>query len=157
LDRPDGLTRASTRIATLGPVGSWPVGPGTLASALAALLWWALPWPWLAWLGFVAAVTAVGVPVTGRAERALGHDDGRIVIDEVAGMAVALLAAPRTWAGVAAAFALFRVLDIAKPPPLHGLERVPGGWGVMLDDLAYGAVAALLVAGGFALLGDGWR
>jgi len=49
------------------------------------------------------------------------------------------------------------VLDIAKPPPLQRLERVPGGWGVMLDDLAYGAVAALLVAGGFALLGDAWK
>jgi phosphatidylglycerophosphatase A len=153
LDGTGGLSRPSTWIATLGPVGYWPLGPGTVASALATLAWWALPWHWLAWLGMVAAVTAMGVVVAGRAERVLGHDDGRIVIDEVAGMGIALLASPRTWAGAAAAFALFRLFDIVKPPPVGRLQRVPGGWGVMIDDLAAGVIAAALVAAGALLLG----
>jgi phosphatidylglycerophosphatase A len=153
LDRTGSLTRPSTWIATLGPVGYWPLGPGTVASALATLVWWALPAPWLAWLGVVAAVTAIGVVAAGRAERVLGHDDGRIVIDEVAGMGIALLAAPRTWAGAAAAFALFRLFDIVKPPPVGRLQGVPGGWGVMIDDLAAGLIAAGLVAAGARILG----
>ena len=145
MDRPDGLTSLSVRIATLGPVGYWPWGPGTLASALVTALWLALPWPWALWLAVVVLWTAAGTPAAGRAERSLGHDDGRIVIDEAAGMGLALLAAPRTWPAAAIAFALFRVFDIFKPPPLGRLQRVRGGWGVMLDDLGAGAAAALLV------------
>jgi phosphatidylglycerophosphatase A len=152
VDRPSGLTRAATWTATLGPVGHWWWGPGTLASALVAVLWLALAWPWTWWLALTALFTIVGLPTTARAERVLGHDSGRIVIDEVAGMALALLAAPAGWRGAAAAFVLFRVLDIGKPPPLHALERVPGGWGVMLDDLAYGAVAGAITAAGFRYL-----
>ena len=134
-------------------MGYWPLGPGTVASALATLAWWALPAPWFVWLGVVAAVTVMGVVAAGRAERVLGHDDGRIVIDEVAGMGIALLAAPRTWAGAVAAFALFRLFDIVKPPPVGRLQRVPGGWGVMIDDLAAGLIAAVLVAAGALILG----
>ncbi len=153
MDRPDGLSRAWVALATLGPVGWWPWGPGTLASAVAAGAWWLAPWPWAAWLGLVAAVAIVGVAASGAAERALGHDDGRIVIDEVAGMGLALLAAPRTWTALAAAFLLFRLLDIAKPPPLGRLQDVRGGWGVMLDDLGAGAAAAIILAAGLRVLG----
>lgn len=148
----DGLTRASTAVATLGPVGYWPVGPGTLASALVTVLWLAWPWPWAAWLAVVGLWAVIGIPAGGRAERVLGHDDGRIVIDEAAGMGLALLAAPRAWGWAAAAFALFRLFDIAKPPPLRGLQRVPGGWGIMLDDLGAGVLAALALAAGGLLL-----
>ena len=152
MDRPGSLTRASVRIATLGPVGYWPLGPGTLASALVTLLWRALPWPWLAWLALVVLAAVVGTAAADRAERTLGHDDGRIVIDEVVGMGIALLAVPRSWAGAGAAFALFRLLDVAKPPPLGRLQRARGGWGVMLDDVAAGALAAAILAAVVALL-----
>lgn len=140
------------RIATLGPVGLWPWGPGTLASALVAALW-PLGLPLAAWGAIAAGLTMIGVSAAERAERSLGHDDGRIVIDEAAGMAVALLAAPPGWRGALAAFALFRFFDIAKPPPLGRLQDAPGGWGVMLDDLGAGAAAAAVVVGGRAILG----
>lgn len=145
--------RASTRIATLGPVGYWPVGPGTLASALVTLLWMAAPWPRVAWLGVALLWTVAGIPAGSRAERELGHDDGRIVIDEAAGMSLALLAAPRGWPYAGLAFGLFRLFDIAKPPPVGRLQRVPGGWGIMLDDLAAGGIAAALVAATAWILG----
>jgi phosphatidylglycerophosphatase A len=73
------------------------------------------------------------------------------VIDEVAGMALALAAVPRTLTGVVVAFALFRLFDIAKPPPVSWCEGVSGGAGVMLDDVVAGALAFLVAAAGFAL------
>jgi phosphatidylglycerophosphatase A len=143
---------AAVGIATLGPVGYWPVGPGTLASALVGLLWRVLPWPWTAWVALLLVLSGVGTVAAGRAERALGHDDRRIVIDEAVGMGIALLAAPRTWAGAAIAFALFRLFDIVKPPPLGRLQQAPAGWGIMLDDIGAGLVAAGLLRAGLAIL-----
>lgn len=146
------MTRAASGVATLGPVGYWPVGPGTAASALVGALWLA-PIPVAAWALAAVVATMLGIPVTGRAERALGHDDGRIVLDEAAGMAIAALGAPRSAVGAVVAFALFRAFDILKPPPIGRLQRAPGGWGVMLDDVAAGLAAALVAWGGFRLLG----
>lgn len=139
------MSRAATAVATLGPVGYWPWGPGTAASAITALVWM-LPWPGMAWLALVMAVILVGGWTAHRAETVLGPDDGRIVIDEVAGMGVTLLAAPHTWVGAGIAFALFRILDIAKPPPVERAHRARGGWGVMLDDVVAGVLAAGLLA-----------
>ncbi|HUP01688.1 MAG TPA: phosphatidylglycerophosphatase A [Gemmatimonadota bacterium] len=140
-------------VATLGPVGYWPLGPGTLASALVAGLWWALPVRGWAWLLAVIVLIPLGIACADRAEAVLGHDDGRIVIDEVLGMGTALLTAPHTAVGVVAAFVLFRTLDIGKPPPLGRLQRVRGGSGVVLDDLAAGALAAALVGVGYGVIG----
>lgn len=150
------MTRAALGAATLGPVGLWPWGPGTLASALVALLWWTWAPSWAAWFAVAVAFAASGVAASGRAETVLGHDDDRIVIDEAAGMAVALLAAPRTLAWAGLAFLLFRLLDILKPPPIGRLQEVPGGRGVMIDDLAAGAITAALVGLGVALTGGGF-
>jgi phosphatidylglycerophosphatase A len=142
---------AARWIATVGPVGHWPWGPGTLASALVAALWWRMPAPGWAWLAGLVAVIAVGLVTAGRAEVELGRDDGRIVIDEVAGMGLASIAVPHTLVGAGIAFALFRVLDIWKPPPIGRAQDLPGGWGVMADDLAAGAAAAVLAGLGLAL------
>jgi phosphatidylglycerophosphatase A len=80
------------------------------------------------------------------AEAAFGRTDPRqCTIDEWAGQAVALLFLPigqaRVWQGAAAAFVAFRVMDIVKPPPARMLEKLPSGWGVLLDDLAAGVYA----------------
>ena len=99
-----------------------------------------------------AAIVAVaGVFPAAAADRTLGPDDGRIVIDEVAGMTLALAGVPATATGAAIAFALFRIFDIAKPPPVSWGERWKGAAGVMLDDVLAGALAALAAAMAFAL------
>ncbi len=128
--------------ATLGPVGWWPWGPGTLASIAVAVAWAAWPPGPVATGVLAAAVALVGVPLSAAAERALGPDDGRIVVDEAAGMLVALLGAPAGWGGAAVACALFRLFDIVKPPPVGLAERAPRGWGVVLDDVVAGGLAA---------------
>lgn len=132
-------------VATLGPVGHWRWGPGTLASALVAILWWASPLAVWVWAAAVAVLFPLGIACSQRAETVLGHDDGRIVIDEALGMGIAVLATPATAGWSAAAFILFRILDIAKPPPVSRLQDVPGGWGVMLDDLAAGGLTAAVL------------
>jgi phosphatidylglycerophosphatase A len=89
----------------------------------------------------------IGVWSAGRAETLWGHDSSKIIIDEMLGMWVALWFVPWRPDAVAGAFLLFRLFDIVKPLYIRRLERVPGGWGVMLDDLAAGICANLLVQG----------
>ncbi len=148
------MSRIALLIATLGPVGYWPWGPGTLASAVVAIVWWRSPVDPGVWLVAVALSVLVGVAAAGCAERFLGPDDGRIVIDELAGMGLAVLAVPHTFVGALVALLLFRALDIGKPPPVQQVQAVAGGWGVMLDDLVAGAGAAALALAGRGLLGS---
>lgn len=83
-----------------------------------------------------------------RTERILGiHDDGRIVIDEVAGQAIAVAFFTPTVFSLVLGFVLFRILDISKPGPIGWCDRhLPGAWGTLVDDLLAGAVAGLLLA-----------
>jgi len=146
------MSRAATWFATLGPIGWWPVGPGTLASAtVAAVWWWASPAREMT-LAVAAVLAVVGTFAASAAERELGPDDGRIVVDEAAGMTLALVGVPAGPAGAVVAFALFRALDIGKPPPVSWCERARGGAGVMLDDLVAGALAAGIGAAAFQAL-----
>ena len=130
-------------VASAGGVGFAPAAPGTWGSLLAAFLGAGL----LAVGG--RGALAVGIVLATAAglwaiPRAGGDaDPGWVVIDEVAGMWIALLPLPRpTLLGVTAAFLLFRLLDIAKPGPIGRIDQVPGRMGVMGDDLAAGLVAA---------------
>ena len=91
-------------------------------------------------------VTAVGVWAAGRVERRLGGKDPQIVcVDEVAGVLVAWIAAPPTLAGLVAGFVAFRVFDHLKPWPARAAERLGGGAGIVLDDLAAGGWAAMVL------------
>lgn len=119
-----------------------PIGQGTLA-AFAALflvpffLHTALGWQ----LGIVIIGCAVGVFVSARAEKEFKKkDDHRIVIDEFVSIFITFLgfAAGFSWDWIAAGFLLNRVFDILKPAPIFALQRLPGGWGIMLDDIAAG-------------------
>jgi phosphatidylglycerophosphatase A len=78
-------------------------------------------------------------------ERSFGEDPSIVVIDEIVGMWISLLFLPRSIATVLAAFLFFRAFDIIKPPPARQLERLKGGWGVMLDDAAAGVYANVAV------------
>jgi phosphatidylglycerophosphatase A len=99
-------------------------------------------------------VTAIGIWAAGRVERRLGVKDPQIVvIDEVAGVLVTWIAAPPTWTALIVGGLLFRLFDQVKPWPARAAEKLPGGRGVMLDDVAAGAWGAAALVGARAL---GW-
>jgi len=118
---------------------------GTVGSIVGLALWLALAG--LSPLGYTAATAGIallGVWAAGRASEIFRrHDDGRITIDEVAGMLVSLAWLPARLEVAALAFVLFRVFDIWKPFPAGAAERLPGGLGVMADDLVAGVYANL--------------
>ena len=139
---------------TLLGIGLLPGGPGTWAALATAIVWYftaraAQPgsgWLTIATLIAVVIVTLVGIPAASIVERESGRQDpGHVVIDEVAGQLTALLFVPLEAWHVVLAFVLFRFFDILKPPPVRQLERLHGGLGIMVDDLAAG-VYALIVA-----------
>lgn len=139
-------------VATFFGIGNLRPGPGTWASALAALIWLAVArlvaenlHPVLL-ASFIVLVVALGIPAATRVARASGvKDPGFVVIDEVAGQWIALLFVPVSWKTVLAAFILFRSFDIVKPPPVRQLERFPEGTGIVVDDVAAGAYALLVM------------
>lgn len=142
----------ATLIATFFGVGRLHPGPGTWGSAVAMLLWaalaYALPLPRRVPVLIVLAilVTAVGIPAATRISRAFANKDPQfVVIDEVAGQLIALIAVPLAWKNFLAGFILFRVFDIVKPPPVRQLERLPEGTGIVLDDVAAGIFALAIV------------
>ena len=141
------MRRLAVAIATCFGIGYLPVAPATWASAATALaLFFLLPHLDLVpLLGVTLGITVLAVSVCGPAEKSLGHDAHPIVIDEVAGMFVSLCAvpafgrgAPPLWLTLGLAFVIFRVFDIAKPFPVDQSQRLPGGYGVVVDDLLAG-------------------
>lgn len=140
--------KAAMCIATGFFVGFAPFGPGTFGTALA------IPLVWLGALGGVffqlllaGGFFVLGVWASQRALKVLGKEDApQIVADEIAGFLVAMVGIPFTWYWLGCGFLLFRFFDIYKPFPISYLdENVGGGWGVMLDDLAAGLFANLVM------------
>lgn len=124
--------------------GKW-TGAGFLGSLEGAALWPLLPASAAAFSGTVGVAILAACWICGRAESALGvKDDPRIVLDEVVGMWVAAAGMPRRFLPILAAFALFRLFDSVKWPPVSWLERLPGGWGIVLDDVGAGAIANVI-------------
>src|SRR5437016_1137973 len=145
-------SQASWMLATFFGVGYLRPGPGTYASAITVLLWWALSRfiasAWLIPAAVIAsvAITLLGIPPSTTVARESGQKDpGFVVIDEVAGQMIALIGAPLAWKYLLAGFILFRGFDIIKPFPLRRLERLPGGTGIMMDDVGAGVYALLLL------------
>jgi phosphatidylglycerophosphatase A len=125
-------------------------GPGTYGSIAAVLLWYAAahvlhPNPVTLAIGTTiaaVAVTLIGIPAATIVAHESGREDpGHVVIDEVAGQLIALIAIPADWRHAALSLLLFRLFDILKPPPIRQLERLPAGTGIMLDDVAAGLFA----------------
>jgi phosphatidylglycerophosphatase A len=141
-------------VGTFFGAGLLKPGPGTYGSIAAVLLWFGAahllhPDPVALAIGTaIAAVfaTLIGIPAATIVARESGREDpGHVVIDEVAGQLIALIAIPADWQHAALSLLLFRIFDILKPPPIRQLERLPGGTGIMLDDVAAG-ILALIVA-----------
>ncbi len=127
-------------IAQGGYSGRSPVAPGTAGTVVAVFLYLLLRGIGIAtYAGVGVAVIVIGTWAAGRAETLLGgKDHSSIVIDEIAGLLVSLFLVPQGWGFVIAGFFLFRFFDIVKPWPLRGLQELPGGLGVMIDDLGAG-------------------
>ena len=141
------LVRGPLLLATGFHLGHIPYAPGTVGSLVALLLF--LPFrrlPWMMPLSVVALLFVVGVYAADQAEAALGvKDPSPVIIDEIVGCWVALLGIPPHAVSLFCAFVLFRLFDIWKPFPAGYAERLPGGWGIMLDDLVAAIYANLSV------------
>lgn len=138
----------SAWIATVGGVGRVPLAPGT-AGSLAALPLAALAARHPLWGAvFVLGATPFVARAAARVAAARGEEDPpEVVADEFLGQIVAALSAGSSLSALAAAFVLFRAFDVIKPPPVGEMERLPGGIGIVLDDLAAGLLAASAVVG----------
>ena len=144
------LSKIAWVIATWFGCGLVPRAPGTMGSLGAIPLY--LRVARLGRPGVAAAallVTAVGVWAASVVARELGKKDPQIVVvDEVAGLLVTMLPMGQvSWLAVGIGFALFRLFDVFKPWPIRKLEELPGGWGIVLDDIAAGMFGAAVMAG----------
>jgi len=137
-------------VATFFGAGYGKPGPGTWGSVTALLLWAAFAFTLHpSTLALILAITiaiVLGVPAATIVERESGRTDpGFVVIDEVIGQWITLIACPADWHHGLIALVLFRLFDITKPFPIRRLERLPGGWGIVFDDVGAG-LYALVVA-----------
>ena len=151
--------RACSGVRMRAPLWAWLVGtffgiglgrpaPGTYGSAVTVLLWWLVS-SWIAptrqtpvVVGLAALAIMIGIPAATRVARATGLKDPQlVVIDEVAGQLITLIAVPLYWKTVFAGFILFRVFDTLKPPPVRQLESLPEGTGIVVDDVGAGLLA----------------
>jgi phosphatidylglycerophosphatase A len=134
-------------IATAGGAGYFPIAPGTAGSvvgvAVVAVLA-LLPLQRDLAIAVLAAASVgiffAGVWAAGEAEKFFGKTDpGQVVIDEVVGQMLTFLLIPHArWMWLLGGFLLFRVFDIIKPAPARQAERIPRGWGIMMDDVVAG-------------------
>jgi phosphatidylglycerophosphatase A len=142
----------ATLVATFFGIGRLKPGPGTWGS-LATVIFWSLlssripassrPW---ATLVAAAVVTLIGIHAATLVARGSGLKDPQfVVIDEVAGQLVALIAVPLAWKTFLAGFILFRIFDMWKPFPIRRLERLPEGTGIVVDDLGAGVYALVVM------------
>jgi len=143
------LNSLSKAIATALGAGYSPIAPGTCGTAVTVPLAFALAaLPLWQYVVILIAITAIGIWAADRADRAWGtHDSGRIVIDEVAGYLTTMALVDRGhWIPLIVGFIVFRLLDITKPPPIRWLDRnIPGGFGVVLDDVAAGVLGMVIM------------
>jgi phosphatidylglycerophosphatase A len=141
------LAHAATIFATGLGSGYSPIVPGTAGSLVGLVLFWPLHLLPFAWqVALIAACFLLGVAASGHVARRVGLEDPSIVVvDEVVGMWVTLAFLPLNPITAVAGFVLFRVLDVFKPFPARQLEDLPGGWGVMSDDLMAGIYGNLLL------------
>ncbi len=148
------LDQLAVSLGTGMGIGFAPKAPGTFGSLLGpplviATQQFELPLPVLSIV--IIAFCLLGIPICSRASTALGkHDPGQVVYDEISAFWLVFLpqlvtGTPITWREAIGGFVLFRVFDISKPWPVSRLERLPGGAGIMADDLAAGLMAAAVL------------
>lgn len=144
--------RWASLTATLFGVGRLHPGPGTWGSLATVLLWWGLThwidpgWQPIAAVALAILATFIGIPAATRVARAAAVEDPQfVVIDEVAGQLISLIAVPVSWKSLLVGFILFRGFDTLKPPPARQFEQLPEGLGIVMDDVAAGVYVLLIM------------
>jgi phosphatidylglycerophosphatase A len=153
------MRRLGVFIATCGYIGYVPVAPGTFGSAAGLLVFAAVRSAdsYAVEAAAIVILFLIGIWSGTEAEHHFGGiDPGPIVIDEVVGMLITLAFLPVNWVGAIVAFLVFRLLDVFKPWPAAGFERLPGGLGVMADDGMAAVYGNLVMHGLIALAPVGW-
>jgi phosphatidylglycerophosphatase A len=141
------VTFTSTALATGFGAGYSPVAPGTAGTLVGLILFWPLIGVSLPYqIGATVLVFALAVASSHELSRRIGiKDPGLVVVDEVIGMWISLLFLPLSPTVIVAAFLLFRLFDVVKPPPARGFESLPGGWGIVMDDVMAGIYTNLVL------------
>ena len=134
--------------ATFFFLGKLPIAPGTWGSLGALILWIFLPLSYSLQLIIIVLLFIVGVISSKKMALEMDdHDPSEVVIDEAVGMGIALFMLPHSIAMYTMAFILFRIFDILKPSFIYQIENLPGGWGIMLDDVCAGIFTWLICQG----------
>tara|TARA_Y100000588_G_scaffold394069_1_gene512664 strand:- start:900 stop:1376 length:477 start_codon:yes stop_codon:yes gene_type:complete len=151
----DGLNLVERLLVTGFFSGYSVFASGTCGSAVALLVYAFLP-PLspTSWIALLVILFLVAVYLSYKGEQEWGHDPPQVVIDEIVGFFVTTAFLPQSLLLGIVAFFLFRGLDIAKPPPARQAEDLPGGWGVVLDDVVAAVYANLLIRLGLSVMGS---
>ncbi len=133
-------------VATLFGIGYFPVASGTVSCLVVWMVVWMLPpieglWIWVG----LPILFLVGVWVSFVAEKKLGHDASPIIIDEAVSMWLVLSFLPKEWLLWGIGFVLLRAFDVLKPFPVGNSQKLPGGWGIMIDDILAAGYTILIV------------
>jgi phosphatidylglycerophosphatase A len=142
------LSSVEQLLATGLFIGHVPFAPATWSCAISFLIWYfvrSIPWLYVV---ITCGLFIAGVFISRRFEKAYGDDPHCVVIDEYTCFLLPLFFTPRRVIPFVVSFILFRIFDIVKPPPLRQLEKMKGGWGIMLDDVGaalYTTVVALVI------------
>lgn len=133
-------------LATGAYSGFSPIAPGTVGSFLALILYWFIPTIRVSiFSAIVLGLFFLGVWASSRTEEEFGEDASVIVIDEMVGMWIALFLIKKSLSLIIIGFLLYRLFDVIKPFPIRRSQRLPKGWGVMVDDLVAGIYTNLVL------------
>ena len=135
-------------VATFFYLGKLPFAPGSWGSLGALLLWLLLPISFSIHLSVIVFLFVLGVYSSNKMAKYLNdHDPSEVVIDEAVGMGISLFMLPHSFGLYLLAFVLFRIFDVLKPSFIYRVQDLPGGWGIMLDDVLAGLFTLAIVHG----------
>ena len=135
-------------VSTFFFIGKIPIAPGSFASLVCLLIWFFLPVSVLIQLIVISGIFIIGVLSSNKMVIEMNNSDpSEVVIDEIAGMSIALFLLPHSILLYFIAFILFRIFDIFKPSFIYKVQSLPSGWGIMMDDVLAGIMTWAICQG----------
>ena len=135
-------------VATFFYIGKIPIAPGTWGSIGALILWLFLPVTTSVHLSVILVLFVLGLYSSHKVAKYMQvHDPSEVVIDEAVGMGISLFMLPHSYGLYLLAFIVFRIFDILKPSFIYQVQNLPGGWGIMLDDVLAGVFTLAIFSG----------